>query len=184
MQSQFYCTYSFILLKIAYWKLISGLSKAASKNDACEKALRDIMIDKMKQTPRASVKGAAMNEGKVHIFILKYRFRLVIYCVLLSDDNLSDNELNVDADEIEENEVPMMHLASFALYKLFEEWQADGFEIPDFKPPAAPSQPPQPDSSAQSPVKETSPNVGNRNELPENATQMHPTSLLTIVSSF
>lgn len=30
-------------------------------------------------------------------------------------------------------EVPMMHLASFALHKLFSEWQNDGFEIPDLK---------------------------------------------------
>lgn len=32
-----------------------------------------------------------------------------------------------------ETEVPMAQLASFALHQLYSEWEADGFEVPDFK---------------------------------------------------
>lgn len=41
--------------------------------------------------------------------------------------------MEVDGTTDAAEEVPMMHLASFALHKLFSEWQAEGFEIPDFK---------------------------------------------------
>lgn len=44
----------------------------------------------------------------------------------------SDDIEMKNADE-EEEDVPMMHLASFALHKLFTEWEAEGFQIPDFR---------------------------------------------------
>lgn len=50
-----------------------------------------------------------------------------------------NNETNNDTDDVDMKdadssvEVPMMHLASFALHKLFSEWQNEGFEIPDLK---------------------------------------------------
>lgn len=82
-----------------------------------------------------------------------------------------------DTEEDEATEVPMMHLASFALHKLFSEWQADGFEIPDFKNMQPPPQPGQADEKiAQQPMP-----VG-RTEVPEKANTMHPTTLLCMVS--
>lgn len=82
-----------------------------------------------------------------------------------------------DTEEDEATEVPMMHLASFALHKLFSEWQADGFEIPDFKNMQPPPQPGQVDEKiAQQPMP-----VG-RTEVPEKANTMHPTTLLCMVS--
>lgn len=60
------------------------------------------------------------------LFILIY---LNIFIASLNDDvEMKDTEVTETAEE-----VPMMHLASFALHKLFSEWQAEGFEIPDFK---------------------------------------------------
>lgn len=41
-----------------------------------------------------------------------------------------------------EEEIPMVHLASFALHKLFSEWEAEGFSVPDLRggPQIAPIQ--------------------------------------------
>lgn len=67
----------------------------------------------------------------------------------------------------------MLHLASYALYKLFTEWQADGFEIPGFNmgPPVA-------ETKAEKAVKSPK-----RVNWPENAHDTHPTRLLCIVST-
>lgn len=81
-----------------------------------------------------------------------------------------------DTEEDEATEVPMMHLASFALHKLFSEWQAEGFEIPDFKNMQPPLPPGQVDEKmTQQPIP-----VG-RTEVPEKANAMHPTTLLCMV---
>lgn len=85
-----------------------GSSKTQAKNDASEKALRDLIIQKMVEKPKKTVSSDA------------------------NDTNDSDD---VDMKDSDPNsvEVPMMHLASFALHKLFSEWQNEGFEIPDLK---------------------------------------------------
>ncbi|XP_017129344.1 uncharacterized protein LOC108147417 [Drosophila elegans] len=36
-----------------------------------------------------------------------------------------------NANEIEEDDMPMIELASFALYKLFKEWKMEGFHVPE-----------------------------------------------------
>lgn len=81
-----------------------------------------------------------------------------------------------DTEEDEATEVPMMHLASFALHKLFSEWQSEGFEIPDFKNMQPPAPPGQIDEKiVQQPLQ-----VG-RTDVPEKANTMHPTTLLCMV---
>lgn len=85
-------------------------------------------------------------------------------------DNENDNE--------DESEVPMMHLASFALHKLFSEWQSEGFEIPDFRTggttsPIESMTIDKPPKKAGVPTKRTT--------VPENANTMHPTTLLCMV---
>lgn len=87
-------------------------------------------------------------------------------------DNENDNE--------DEDEVPMLHLASFALHKLFSEWQSEGFEIPDFK--AGTTVVNAIESMAiDKPVKQ--PGIpAKRIQVPENANTMHPTTLLCMVS--
>lgn len=83
----------------------------------------------------------------------------------------------IDADNIEGEEVPMMHLASFALHKLFTEWQADGFEIPDFRAGHVPT-----GSHAIERLDSQRKPVLERAELPPNADTMHPSMLLSVVS--
>lgn len=71
----------------------------------------------------------------------------------------------------ETEEVPMMHLASFALHKLFTEWQNEGFEIPDFRLNYMPTGSVQPE---RKPVPE-------KTVLPQNAATMHPSMLLSVM---
>ena len=83
-------------------------------------------------------------------------------------------------DESEGEEVPMMHLVSFALHKLFTEWQSDGFEIPDFKTSGnSAASVTDTNGKLDAPVKKAAPE---RSELPPNASLMHPSMLLLLVS--
>lgn len=89
-----------------------------------------------------------------------------------------------DDDETEE-EVPMIHLASFAIHKLFSEWQSEGFSIPDFKigsqpPPAGNGQQQAQIPDDRSSVSQSPPQ--GKSKLPPNPTFIHPTSLLCMVS--
>lgn len=173
----------------------------AAKNNASEKALRDIIIQRMLQSPKAqalkaTAEGAAApapNAGMNHehpfrlfcSFVFFGLHNFVIHLNLLPEiiiDDLFREDVDMadgENENDEEGEVPMLHLASFALHKLFSEWQSEGFEIPDFKiggtispteamavdkPPSTPGVPPK------------------RTTLPENANAMHPTTLLCMVS--
>lgn len=90
-------------------------------------------------------------------------------------DNENDNNDNND----DEGEVPMLHLASFALHKLFSEWQAEGFEIPDFKTGAFSTSPIE-SMIVDKPTKQ--PGVPpKRVQVPDDANTMHPTTLLCMV---
>jgi Double-stranded RNA binding motif len=73
-----------------------GNSKMQAKNAACEKALRDLVINKFQQMKN--------REG-------------------------STEDISME-DETDSTDVPMLQLASFALHKLFAEWESEGFEIP------------------------------------------------------
>lgn len=83
-------------------------------------------------------------------------------------------------NENEEGEVPMLHLASFALHKLFSEWQSEGFEIPDFK--IGTTATPMETAAAIDKVLNAPGIPPKRTTLPENANTMHPTTLLCMVS--
>jgi Double-stranded RNA binding motif len=81
-----------------------GNSKMAAKNAASEKALRDLVINKFQQIKNQE--GSAAQAA--------------------ADEDQTD----VAMDEEKDDDVPMLQLASFALHKLFAEWEAEGFEIP------------------------------------------------------
>lgn len=88
-----------------------------------------------------------------------------------------DNEENED-----EGEVPMLHLASFALHKLFSEWQSEGFEIPDFKLGTNVGAVGSIENMAiDKPVKPAG-TPTKRIQVPDNANTMHPTTLLCMVN--
>lgn len=77
-----------------------GKTKMQAKNAASEKALRDIVISKFQLMKNQEATNQAAG----------------------SDQAMDDDKA--------EDDVPMMQLASFAIYKLFTEWEAEGYEIP------------------------------------------------------
>lgn len=48
----------------------------------------------------------------------------------MKNQEASTGSQNMVEDDKTDDDVPMMQLASFALFKLFAEWEAEGFEIP------------------------------------------------------
>ncbi|EDV95194.1 GH17808 [Drosophila grimshawi] len=133
-----------------------GQSKMAAKNQACEKALRDYIIAKM--MPRFK---------KLH-----------------TDVETDTNEAE-STDTQPEDDVPMLNLASFAIYKLFAEWEREGFVVPEMHPTVASTsvQPVDPNSpSAAAPVIPKEPKKPPvRTELPPNWETMHPATLLCVM---
>ena len=79
-----------------------GNSKMQAKNAASEKALRDLVINKFRQMKSQEAVATPL---------------------------VSENNEDVNMEE-EKDDVPMLQLASFALHKLFAEWESEGFEIP------------------------------------------------------
>lgn len=135
-----------------------GISKIVAKNNASEKALRDLIIQKMVLKP----KQAASNDQSKSATV--------------SEAGDDDVEMKED-DNNDTEEVPMMHLASFALHKLFTEWQADGFDIPDFRATHG-----QITGAAANDKSETVRKpIPERTELPPNAESMHPSMLLSVM---
>ncbi|XP_075978296.1 DISCO Interacting Protein 1 isoform X3 [Anticarsia gemmatalis] len=107
---------------------------------------------------------------------------------------------NGGAESPEEDALPMIQLASFALHKLFAEWEYDGHKVPQLKPTLAsvlqasdtasdstsvagtPTRPAPPAQLARPPsppgCREAAPK-SKLKELPLNAGAMHPAMLLT-----
>lgn len=138
-----------------------GSSKSAAKNNACEKALRDFIIAKLRENPR-NTKGASSNNS-------------VCNEPMDTSDENTQNSNNAN----DEDDVPMINLASFAIYKLFSDWESEGFVIPEMHPLAGGNTS---DNEGASPSKEQK-KAPIRNELPQNYEAMHPASLLCVVSS-
>ncbi|KAG5682329.1 hypothetical protein PVAND_011688 [Polypedilum vanderplanki] len=122
-----------------------GNSKMSAKNSACEKALRDLVINKFQ-----NVKAQDLSE-------------------------------DVNMDEPDASDVPMLQLASFALHKLFAEWEAEGFQIP--LPKINPEQQASAANSLENPTTaKVAPKVPKvRSELPQNSENMHPVMLLSVM---
>ncbi|XP_052834621.1 double-stranded RNA-specific editase 1-like [Drosophila gunungcola] len=123
-----------------------GLTKVSAKNAACEKAWRDFVIRKM--TPKSS----KLQPGAESM------------------------ETNEDEAEAPEDEMPMLSLASFAIFKLFEEWKREGFIVPEMRPSANVAQP---DGGEDAPVVAKEPRKpALRTILPPGWETMHPTRIL------
>lgn len=127
-------------------------NKHLAKARASEKALRDLVIAQMSKVKSVAEKPTNGN---------------------------SDNDANEDVDmaEVSENDdVPMLHLASYALYKLFNEWQNEGFEIPAIKPSKTPIK------LSPAGVHPLAPKVPKtKADVPADAPTRHPTALLAFM---
>lgn len=128
-------------------------NKHLAKAKASEKALRDLVIAQMSKAKAAD---AAKNGN--------------------SDNDGAANEDVEMADVTENDDVPMLHLASYALYKLFNEWQNEGFEIPAIKPVKPPVK------LTPAGVHPLAPKVPKtKADLPADAASRHPTALLAFM---
>nr|NP_728450.1 DISCO interacting protein 1, isoform B [Drosophila melanogaster]AAN09008.1 DISCO interacting protein 1, isoform B [Drosophila melanogaster] len=132
-----------------------GTSKMTAKNAACEKAWRDFIIAKMTPKPPR------------------------IHQVEMGSEPMDINEDEADAPD---DDLPMLNLASFAIYKLFAEWEREGYVVPEMHPSANAAQqaggdagtpvPPVPKEPKKPPV---------RTELPSGWETMHPATILCIM---
>ena len=129
-----------------------GSSKIQAKNQASEKALRDVVLNKMKQVKKTD--DAAMP----------------------STSEGDDMDVDDGKDDHTEN-VPMIQLASYALHKLFAEWEAEGFEIPLPKSNVEASTSASMTDGSKSLAAPKPPKI--RNELPPNNLTIHPVMLLS-----
>ncbi|CAK1551390.1 unnamed protein product [Leptosia nina] len=127
-----------------------GETKTAARNAAAEQAVRDIIIKKMTRT---------FSEDKPQ------------------EAESANGEESMDTGE--EEPMPMIQIASFALHKLFSEWEGEGHRVPQFRPPNnSVSESGDMDTATQAP---NAPQVSKKKvkTLPENAASMHPCMLLT-----
>lgn len=148
----------------------TGTSKMNAKNAASEKALRDFVLNKLKQ--------AKQQEEKE------------------KDEDVAMEDEADSAQDSAVSEVPMLQLgkhfwsifkhfirisfiaASFALFKLFSEWEAEGFEIPKLSDNAL-TPPPSQAASIEPPAAPKPPKL--KNDLPANSEKMHPVMLLSVM---
>jgi len=145
-----------------------GSSKNSAKNSACEKALRDYVLEKMRQNPRFP-KGQATDSQAMDTI------------EVIDDDESEQKENGADGNE-ETDDVPMINLASFAIYKLFNEWENEGYVVPELHPSAAAaatSATPSENGSAIAPKEPKKAPI--RTELPANWEAMHPATLLCMM---
>ncbi|XP_041978958.1 double-stranded RNA-specific editase 1-like isoform X3 [Aricia agestis] len=79
----------------------------------------------------------------------------------------------------EELPLPMIQLASFALHKLFADWECQGFRVPQLKAPLLPASDSMSESGSLPPVPRVPRPPKTAADLPANAASMHPCTLLT-----
>ncbi|CAH2048954.1 unnamed protein product, partial [Iphiclides podalirius] len=89
-----------------------------------------------------------------------------------------------ESGEGDEEPLPMIQLASFALHKLFCEWEVEGHKVPQLRPPSADASGAAGAPPCPSPCLALAPAPGPRaprrpKQLPEDAAQQHPCMLLT-----
>ncbi|KAH8420315.1 hypothetical protein KR009_009029 [Drosophila setifemur] len=137
-----------------------GLSKMSAKNAACEKAWRDFIIAKM--TPKPTRLQPSQEKPS----------------------QVEPMDTAEDEGETPEDDLPMLNLASFAIYKLFAEWEREGYVVPEMHPNTAANSIPSTsgDSAPPTPVAPKEPKKPPiRTELPPNWETMHPATILCIM---
>ncbi|KAL5278020.1 hypothetical protein ACFFRR_002957 [Megaselia abdita] len=151
----------------------TGQSKAGAKNFCCEKAIRDIMLQKMMSLrflkQQQQLKDGVSESGNESSTV----------------EMKNENEESMDTEDNFDEDVPMLNLASYAIHKLFCQWETEGFDVPDIvnvlgTPPGASTDAQNESAEAASAVK-TKVSGPSRSELPENHETMHPATLLCMM---
>lgn len=151
-----------------------GHSKIAAKNNASEKALRDYVLEKMREKPRLRKNSVNNGEsvemgGDAHNESVSEN----------GEDGQQDNAGSLSLMD----DVPMVNLASFAIYKLFTEWENEGYIVPELRA----AHPPQTSSGNDNSNGDGCPQFKPpkappiRSELPNNWESIHPSTLLCMM---
>lgn len=97
-----------------------GMSKAAAKQAASENALKSVLLEKLEQNNIRLSSSANSTCEDVEMSIVGDD----------SSEKKDGEEPKKPRRLIAEDDVPWGSLASFALYKLFSDWQSQGFQLP------------------------------------------------------
>ncbi|XP_049948245.1 double-stranded RNA-specific editase 1-like [Schistocerca serialis cubense] len=144
-----------------------GLSKSIAKQNAAEKALKDLLLERMSD---AAVKTQKWHNAEV-VEPMQQEVNNAAGSGVSDDGSIAESAQALGKPPVPEDDVPWGNVASFALYKLFTEWQSQGTHVPlpfckqkpVLPPPARPLV-----LAAHSPMK----------KIPENPTGCHPVLLL------
>lgn len=135
-----------------------GYTKVAAKNAVCEQAIRDYIVKKLQRHPRNGLAVAGKNKS--------------------NDENgcVEEKEGQEDSDQ---EEVPILSLASFALYKLFAEWEKEGYFVPEMHPHEKDFL--KSTKEERGLLKKKKKPTRTEKKLPDNWSSLHPASLLCMV---
>ncbi|XP_047002253.1 double-stranded RNA-specific editase 1-like isoform X1 [Schistocerca americana] len=150
-----------------------GLSKPVAKQNAAENALKALLLEKMSD---AAMKAQKQDNAEV----VEPMQQEVNNGAGSGDSGEGSDTEGAGAQgkpQVPEDDVPWGSLASFALYKLFTEWQNQGTHVPLPVPKQGPVLPPQAGAAAAGqPVVPGAPSP--MKKIPENPTDRHPVMLL------
>ncbi|XP_046965616.1 double-stranded RNA-specific editase B2 isoform X2 [Vanessa cardui] len=137
-----------------------GENKLTARNAAAEQAIRDLMLQRMARLLADSRDGNGSTTGST-----------AGSCTGAGGGAKEGEEPPEGEGESEEESLPMIQLASYALHKLFAEWEYEGHKVPNLRPA----------SSAAEGAAEAAP--ARTKALPAGAAAMHPCMLLTYMRS-
>lgn len=127
-----------------------GLSKLLARQNAAENALKSLLLEKM---TAAAMKARLDSENDGN--------------TASESGETKESGEAMETSNDDSDEIPWSSLASFALYKLFLEWQNQGTVVPVPRPGLSPGKP-----------KKEQPKSTGPKELPPNALTIHPVMLL------
>ncbi|XP_047533286.1 double-stranded RNA-specific editase B2 isoform X3 [Vanessa atalanta] len=137
-----------------------GENKLTARNAAAEQAIRDLMLQRMARLLADSREGNGSTAGST-----------AGSCTGAAGGAREGEEPQEGEGESEEESLPMIQLASYALHKLFAEWEYEGHKVPNLRPA----------SSVAEGAAEAAP--ARARALPAGAAAMHPCMLLTYMRS-
>ncbi|XP_050350759.1 double-stranded RNA-specific editase B2-like isoform X2 [Nymphalis io] len=136
-----------------------GENKLSARNAAAEQAIRDLMLQRMARLLADSRDGTGSSAGSV------------TGSSTGGATGAKEGDESQEGDgESEEESLPMIQLASYALHKLFAEWEYEGHKVPSLRPAGGAA-----DGAADG--------AAPARALPAGAGAMHPCMLLTYMRS-
>ncbi|XP_049842214.1 interleukin enhancer-binding factor 3-like [Schistocerca gregaria] len=103
-----------------------GLSKSIAKQNAAEKALKDLLLERMSN---AAVTTQKRDNAEV-VEPMQQELNNAAGSGVSDDGSIAESAQALGKPPIPEDDVPWGSVISFALYKLFAEWQSQGTHLP------------------------------------------------------